>query len=70
MIVFQIIFFGLLVFELLIACAVKGNWRGFKDRLINWFKDNDIEDYIAKDFPNKWILQILFMIILLVLCIF
>lgn len=69
MLVFQIIFFGLLIFELLIACAVKCNYRGFKDKLINWFKDNNIEDYINDKFPNKWIYQILFMIVLLVLCI-
>lgn len=69
MIVFQIIFFSLLALELLVACAVKYNWRGFRDKLIKWFKDNDIESYIQGDFSDKWIGQILFMIILLVFCI-
>lgn len=69
MIVFQIIFFGLLAFELLVACFVKFNWCGFRDKLIKWIKDNDIENFIQGDYPNKWICQILFMIVLLALCI-
>ena len=68
MVLFQIIFFGLLGFELLIALAFKFNWLGLKDKLLRWFRDNDVEDFIKGDFSNKWIGQILVMIILLALC--
>lgn len=69
MIAFQILFFGLLALELLAAIAIKYNWQGLRDKLIRWFKDNAIEDFVQGNFSNKWICQILFIILLLVLCV-
>ena len=68
MVIFQVVFFILLSFELLIAVAVKKNWFNLQDRLIKWFNDNDIERYIRNEFPNSLLWQIVVMFALLILC--
>lgn len=69
MILFQTIFVVILLLEIGVGIAVKYNYMGLQDKLVHLFIMMDIEDYIRYKFPDKWILQMLFLLILFFLCI-
>lgn len=69
MILFQIIFIAILLLEIGVGLAVKYNYNGFQDKLVSLFMRMNIEDYIRYQFPDKWILQMVFLLILFFLCI-
>ena len=69
MILFQIIFIAILLLEIGVGLAVKYNYNGFQDELVSLFMRMNIEDYIRYQFPDKWILQMVFLLILFFLCI-
>lgn len=67
MVLFQIIFIAILLLE--IGVAVKYNYNGFQDKLISLLMRMDLEYYIRYQFPDKWVLQMVFLLILFLLCI-
>lgn len=69
MLIFQIIFIVILLLDIGVGLAVKYNFNGFQDKLVSLFINMDIEDYIRNQFPDKWILQMIFLLILFLLCI-
>lgn len=69
MIIFQVVFIVILLLEIGIGMAVKYNYMGLQDKLVHLFITTDIEDYIRYKFPDKWILQMIFLLILFLLCI-
>lgn len=69
MTIFQIIFVAILLLEIGVGIAVKYNYNGFQDKLVSLFMRINIEDYIRYQFPNKWILQMVFLLILFLLSI-
>ena len=64
MVLFQIIFIAILLLEI-----VKYNYNGLQDKLVSMFIRMDIEHYIRYQFPDKWVLQMVFLLILFLLCI-
>lgn len=69
MVIFQIIFVAILLLEIGVGIAVKYNYNGFQDKLVSLFMHINIEDYIRYQFPDKWILQMVFLLILFLLSI-
>ena len=69
MVIFQIIFAAILLLEIGVGIAVKYNYNGFQDKLVSLFMRINIEDYIRYQFPDKWILQMVFLLILFLLSI-
>lgn len=69
MVIFQIIFVAILLLEIGFGIAVKYNYNGFQDKLVSLFMHINIEDYIRYQFPDKWILQMIFLLILFLLSI-
>lgn len=69
MAIFQIIFVAILLLEIGVGIAVKYNYNGFQDKLVSLFMRINIEDYIRYQFPDKWILQMIFLLILFLLSI-
>lgn len=69
MVIFQIIFVAILLLEIGVGIAVKYNYNGFQDKLVSLFMRINIEDYIRYQFPDKWILQMVFLLILFLLSI-
>lgn len=69
MIIFKIIFIVILLLEIGVGLAVKYNFNGFQDKLVSLFINMDIANYIRNQFPNKWIFQMIFLLILFLLCI-
>jgi hypothetical protein len=69
MVIFQIIFVAILLLEIGVGIAVKYNYNGFQDKLVSLFMRINIEDYIRYQFPDKWILQMIFLLILFLLSI-
>lgn len=68
MVLFQIIFIAILLLEIGVGLAVKYNYNGLQDKLVSLFMRINIEDYIRYQFPDKWILQMVFLLILFLLC--
>lgn len=68
MIIFKIIFIVILLLEIGVGLAVKYNFNGFQDRLVSLFINIDIENYIRNQFPDKWIFQMIFLLVLFLLC--
>lgn len=69
MVLFQIIFIAILLLEIGVGLAVKYNYNGFQDKLVSLFMRINIEDYIRYQFPDRWVLQMVFLLILFLLCI-
>lgn len=69
MVLFQIIFIAILLLEIGVGLAVKYNYNGLPDKLVSLFMRINIEDYIRYQFPDRWILQMVFLLILFLLCI-
>lgn len=69
MVLFQIIFIAILLLEIGVGLAVKYNHNGLQDKLVSLFMRINIEDYIRYQFPDRWILQMVFLLILFLLCI-
>lgn len=69
MVLFQIIFIAILLLEIGVGLAVKYNYNGFQDKLISLLMRMDFEYYIRYQFPDKWVLQMVFLLILFLLCI-
>lgn len=69
MLIFQLLFIFILLVELGMGLAVKYNYNGLQDKLVNWFMVHNIEDYIRYQFPDKWIFQMLFILVLFILSI-
>lgn len=69
MIIFKIIFIAILLLEIGVGLAVKYNFNGFQDKLVSLFINMNIEDYLRNKFPDNWIFQMLFLLILFLLCI-
>lgn len=69
MVLFQIIFIAILLLEIGVGLAVKYNYNGFQDKLISLLTRMDLEYYIRYQFPDKWVLQMVFLLILFLLCI-
>lgn len=69
MVIFQITFVAILLLEIGVGIAVKYNYNGFQDKLVSLFMRINIEDYIRYQFPDKWILQMIFLLILFLLSI-
>lgn len=69
MVLFQIIFIAILLLEIGVGLAVKYNYNGPQDKLVSLFMRINIEDYIRYQFPDRWILQMVFLLILFLLCI-
>lgn len=69
MVIFQIIFIAILLLEIGVGLAVKYNYNGFQDKLISLLMGMDLEYYIRYQFPDKWVLQMVFLLILFLLCI-
>ena len=69
MVLFQIIFIAILLLEIEVGLAVKYNYNGLQDKLVSLFMRINIEDYIRYQFPDRWILQMVFLLILFLLCI-
>ena len=69
MIIFKIIFIAILLLEIGMGIAMKYNSEGLQDRLVALFMRLDIEDYIRHQFPDKWIGQMIFLLVLFLLCI-
>lgn len=49
--------------------AIKYNYKGLQDQLVYLFRTKDIEGFIRNTFPDRWILQMVLMLILFLLCI-
>lgn len=69
MVLFQIIFITILLLEIGVGLAVKYNYNGLQDKLVSLFMRINIEDYIRYQFPDRWVLQMVFLLILFLLCI-
>lgn len=69
MVLFQIIFIAILLLEIGVGLAVKYNYNGLQDKLVSLFMRINIEDCIRYQFPDRWILQMVFLLILFLLCI-
>lgn len=69
MVLFQIIFIAILLLEIGVGLVVKYNYNGLQDKLVSLFMRINIEDYIRYQFPDRWILQMVFLLILFLLCI-
>lgn len=69
MVLFQIIFIAILLLEIGVGLAVKYNYNGLQDKLVSLFMRINIEDYIRDQFPDRWVLQMVFLLILFLLCI-
>lgn len=69
MVLFQIIFIAILLLEIGVGLAVKYNYNGLQDKLVSLFMGINIEDYIRYQFPDRWVLQMVFLLILFLLCI-
>lgn len=68
MALFQIIFIAILLLEIGVGLAVKYNYDGLQDKLVSLFMRINIEDYIRYQFPDRWVLQMVFLLILFLLC--
>lgn len=68
MVLFQIIFISILLLEIGVGLAVKYNYNGLQDKLVSLFMRINIEDYIRYQFPDRWVLQMVFLLILFLLC--
>lgn len=68
MVLFQIIFIAILLLEIGVGLAVKYNYNGLQDKLVSLFRRINIEDYIRYQFPDRWVLQMVFLLILFLLC--
>lgn len=68
MVLFQIIFIAILLLEIGVGLAVKYNYNGRQDKLVSLFMRINIEDYIRYQFPDRWVLQMVFLLILFLLC--
>lgn len=68
MVLFQIIFIAILLLEIGVGLAVKYNYNGLQDKLVPLFMRINIEDYIRYQFPDRWVLQMVFLLILFLLC--
>lgn len=68
MALFQIIFIAILLLEIGVGLAVKYNYNGLQDKLVSLFMRINIEDYIRYQFPDRWVLQMVFLLILFLLC--
>lgn len=68
MVLFQIIFIAILLLEIGVGLAVKYNCNGLQDKLVSLFMRINIEDYIRYQFPDRWVLQMVFLLILFLLC--
>lgn len=69
MVLFQITFIAILLLEIGVGLAVKYNYNGLQDKLVSLFMRINIEDYIRYQFPDRWVLQMVFLLILFLLCI-
>lgn len=69
MVLFQIIFIAILLLGIGVGLAVKYNYNGLQDKLVSLFMRINIEDYIRYQFPDRWVLQMVFLLILFLLCI-
>ena len=69
MVLFQIIFIAILLLEIGVGLSVKYNYNGLQDKLVSLFMRINIEDYIRYQFPDRWVLQMVFLLILFLLCI-
>ena len=69
MVLFQIIFIAILLLEIGVGLVIKYNYNGLQDKLVSLFMRINIEDYIRYQFPDRWILQMVFLLILFLLCI-
>lgn len=69
MVLFQIIFIAILLLKIGVGLAVKYNYNGLQDKLVSLFMRINIEDYIRYQFPDRWVLQMVFLLILFLLCI-
>lgn len=68
MVLFQIIFIAILLLEIGVGLAVKYNYNGLQDKLVSLFMRINIEDYIRYQFPDRCVLQMVFLLILFLLC--
>lgn len=68
MVLFQIIFIAILLLEIGVGLAVKYNYNGLQDKLVSLFMRINIEDNIRYQFPDRWVLQMVFLLILFLLC--
>lgn len=68
MVLFQIIFIAILLLEIGVGLAVKYNYNGLQDKFVSLFMRINIEDYIRYQFPDRWVLQMVFLLILFLLC--
>lgn len=68
MVLFQIIFIAILLLEIGVGLAVKYNYNGLQDKLVSLFMRINIEDYIRYQFPDRRVLQMVFLLILFLLC--
>lgn len=68
MVLFQIIFIAILLLEIGVGLAVKYNYNGLQDKLVSLFMRINIEDYIRYQLPDRWVLQMVFLLILFLLC--
>lgn len=68
MVLFQIVFIAILLLEIGVGLAVKYNCNGLQDKLVSLFMRINIEDYIRYQFPDRWVLQMVFLLILFLLC--
>lgn len=68
MVLFQIIFIAILLLKIGVGLAVKYNYNGLQDKLVSLFMRINIEDYIRYQFPDRWVLQMVFLLILFLLC--
>jgi hypothetical protein len=68
MVLFQIIFIAILLLEIGVGLAVKYNYNGLQDKLVSLFMRINIGDYIRYQFPDRWVLQMVFLLILFLLC--
>lgn len=68
MVLFQIIFIAILLLEIGVGLVIKYNYNGLQDKLVSLFMRINIEDYIRYQFPDRWVLQMVFLLILFLLC--
>lgn len=68
MVLFQIIFIAILLLGIGVGLVVKYNYNGLQDKLVSLFMRINIEDYIRYQFPDRWVLQMVFLLILFLLC--
>lgn len=68
MVLFQTIFIAILLLKIGVGLAVKYNYNGLQDKLVSLFMRINIEDYIRYQFPDRWVLQMVFLLILFLLC--